>query len=337
MLRVPNTSQVAVFVAIAIALSLVLLPLQARARMLGVPDPFPTIQAGLDSAGAGDTVLVEHGIYCENLIWPDTPGIKLFANEQAPPESTVIDASNAEASAVRIATPMDYTTEIRCFVIRNGGGVNGGGLYCSAASPTISFNRFENDKVSSYGGGVYCQSSSARILSNTFAADSAAYGGAIASIGRSSPILRGNTIDSCHADQGGGVYSSNGGHIIDNTIMHCDGTGAGMYLSGIAVADSNTVSSNYGSGFHCTGTCTLSNNDISGNQWEGVYVTDGSSAHIAGNIIASNTTGIMVEHASPLIEANTIASNSIGISFCWGDGSQVGYNSICYNDIGVYT
>jgi predicted outer membrane repeat protein len=337
MIRVPKKSRVAVLVAVSIALFLVGLPAPTHGRILGVPDPFPTIQAGLDSAAVGDTVLVEHGVYYENLVWPDTPGIKLFANEQAPPESTVVDGSNAEAPAIRIATPMGHATEIRGFVVCNGSGVNGGGVYCSAASPTISLNRFVNNKVSSYGGGIYCQSSSAQVLANSFAADSALYGGAVAVIGLSSPTIRGNTIDSCHADQGGGIYAADGGFIVGNTITHCHGTGAGMYSSGTADADSNVISSNYGSGFYCTGSGMLRGNNISGNQWHGVQVTNGSSALITGNIIAFNDIGIVIEHAGPVIEANTINGNSIGISCCWGDGTDIGGNSLCGNGIGVYT
>jgi parallel beta-helix repeat protein len=306
-------------------------------KIITVPDDVPTIQAGLDSAAAGDTVLVNPDTYYENLIWPDTPAIKLYANEEAPPESTIVDGSNTEAPVIRIETLVDYTTEIRCFVIQSGSGHRGGGISCLAASPTITSNLFLDNKVASHGGGVYCTSASPRILFNTFRGDSAWYGGAIASTGRSWPTIRGNTIDSCHADQGGGIYLSDAGHIVDNDITNCEGSGAAVHLVGIATADSNTVSSNHSTGFHCTGSCTLSNNDIAGNAGDGVYLTEGSTAHVSANSVSHNGIGINIEHASPVVEANTIAFNTTGISCCWGDGIQIRFNSISNGEIGVYT
>ena len=53
--------------AAALATCLALVPRPALAAELRVPDQFPTIQAALDAAASGDTVLVEPGSYAENL------------------------------------------------------------------------------------------------------------------------------------------------------------------------------------------------------------------------------------------------------------------------------
>ena len=44
---------------------------------LNVPEDYTSIQSALNAAGTGDTVLVQPGTYTENIIWPETNGIKL--------------------------------------------------------------------------------------------------------------------------------------------------------------------------------------------------------------------------------------------------------------------
>jgi hypothetical protein len=71
------------------------------AEIINVPGDQPTIQAGLNMATYGDTVLVAPGIFVENIIWPDMNGIKLIGSGM---DSTVIDG-NYTASVIRFDTP----------------------------------------------------------------------------------------------------------------------------------------------------------------------------------------------------------------------------------------
>lgn len=63
------------------------------ANMLNVPAQHTTIQAALDNALAGDTILVQPGTYTENITWPAVNGIKLISAGDS--SNTIIDGNSS--------------------------------------------------------------------------------------------------------------------------------------------------------------------------------------------------------------------------------------------------
>ena len=114
------------------------------AAIIMVPDDQSTIQAAVDAAMSGDTVLVEPGVYLENLMISHksitlaslflTTGYNYYIS------NTIIDGDSS-GTVIRF---LDYTkTHLIGFTIRHGYTdifSTGGDIICCFASPTIENN-----------------------------------------------------------------------------------------------------------------------------------------------------------------------------------------------------
>ena len=110
-------------------------------QTIQVPADQPTIQAGIDAAANGDTVLVAPGTYYENI---DFKGKAITVTSSGGPTTTIIDGGNKDGFAtVTFHNGETRGSVISSFTIRGGGngiaGGNGeGGVYVNGASPTLA-------------------------------------------------------------------------------------------------------------------------------------------------------------------------------------------------------
>ena len=110
----------------------VLAAIPAAARTWHVPGDAPTIQAGIDSAGVGDDVLVAPGQYQEHDIVMK-PAI--WVHSEQGPGATTIDANGAGVGF--ICVDLDQRSTVEGFAILNGRAdgadqieASGGGVRC---------------------------------------------------------------------------------------------------------------------------------------------------------------------------------------------------------------
>ena len=142
------------------AVLLLLLPLPLLAATIHVPSQEPTIQAGLNAAGAGDTVLVGCGTYYEHDI--DMKSGVCVAGETGDPGCVVIDAQYlgrvfscigvGETTAIEGLTNSSGSIADVTFS-GNTAGSEGGGLYCYRCSPDATDVVFEGNHAGKDGGG----------------------------------------------------------------------------------------------------------------------------------------------------------------------------------------
>jgi len=231
------------------------------ADIIHVPGDYPTLQAGIDVAADGDTVLVVNGTWTgegnKNL---DFKGKAITVKSENGAKNCVIDCES-DGRGFYFHSGETETSVVDGFTIQNGSTGNtypdnrGGGIRCGNASPTIINNIIKNNSApgyKGYGGGISCFESSPMISNNTIRNNSAGYNaGGIVCWDNSSPTIENNTIMDNSADYGGGIscYLNSSPLLINNVIagnsvrwfggaIHCEND------SNLIITN-NTITGNY--------------------------------------------------------------------------------------------
>ena len=253
----------------------------ALADTIRVPEDQSTIQAAIHAASAEDFVVVAPGTYVENLY---ILGKRITLRSEKGAATTVIDGNRSGSVVILSGGEADLTV-LEGFTIRNGTGTDrgpdlgtcGGGVFCSAVSPTILDCRIIENRAD-MGGGIGCVQEATPTIAGTTIADNQAafHGGGIyadflttlaimsctisnndghyfgggfylygASVSAANCIVVGNL-----ADNGGGFYTGyhtslkvTFGTISENSAIGIDGTGGGVYADreSSAVLISNSI------------------------------------------------------------------------------------------------
>jgi len=227
----------------------------ADAAVINIPEDYDWIQTGIDSAGSGDTVLVQPGIYYETLVFHGA-GVTLASLYLLNPDpeyidSTIIDAARQQR-AIDFRHAGDSSAVLCGFTILNGGTSYGGGVYCAFSSPTLRDLVIENCQTYRMGGGIYCTQESRPLIINVrINGNSSPVGGGIGIAHNAHPTLinceiRGNTADNI----GGGIFIGHEfANITTDGVLIAEnhgGLGGGVYItdSPDVVLENVTISSN---------------------------------------------------------------------------------------------
>jgi hypothetical protein len=144
MSRIPSFLHFAAAMAIALPAS--------AANVIHVPSKdAPTIQAGIELAQDGDTILVAPGMYHEAI---DFLGKTITVESEAGAEKTIINATGLDTSVVTVASGEGEGTTLRGFTITGGAGMFGGGVLVLHADVSVQQCRIIDNHVSQHGGGM---------------------------------------------------------------------------------------------------------------------------------------------------------------------------------------
>jgi hypothetical protein len=329
-------------------------------QIIHVPADQPTIQAGINAANTGDTVLVDTGTYLENINFMGK-AITVASNfimdgDTNHINNTVINGSQPDdpdyGSVVTFMTGEDTTSVICGFTITGGTGMK---------APVYSAR---------VGGGIAFYDATAKILynkitGNLITSESNAWGGGIASIlqtGDYWTVIADNTIagNQCISvtgtAEGGGMEIVGSARICDNIIVNnqclCPSGGAdggGIYHGSIGTpADSLILINNWicnniltaantargGGVFAWFSHCiirqnTIINNSMTGNLTNGcgILLRESPSAAITGNMISHNS----VSTNNIYWGVGCMLSEPFQRSYCHRILSSSGPASISYN------
>ncbi len=314
--------------------------------ILNVPDDFPTIQVAIESAEDGDLVLVQPGIYEENIDFSgkDITVSSMFSETGDPRfiAETIIDACG-QGSVVSFVNGESEDAFLKGFTIRNGTGTNtyhehyrGGGIYCENSSePTIEYClitenhvTFEENRApgrdegpTMSGGGIACY--------------------------RSGPTIRCCMITDNHAGtRGGGVYIALQSYvrIYDCVISHntassgggiSGGSEAYLEMNGCIIFDNTAESYYYGEGGGiwiaegAVTNCRIYDNSAQ-NFGGGIFTALSQSPRIVKCAIFGNEAalggGITIFSGAAEIVNSTIYENcgdkAAGGIYYWGNGYE---------------
>lgn len=261
------------------------------------------IQAAINSASSGDTIVLNPGTYSENGIIITGKNLTLRAADGHGPSDTIIDG---KSSAPRIFAVTDTSSlTIENLALRNGRAGDGArgseGHWTSDAGP---------GGAGGNGGAIFSYGS-VTIITTTIIGCSAGNGGN----GGDGGWINGDGGNGGPGGNGGAIYSAGTVTIILSAISNCQaGTGGNGGIGGEDGDDASNGAGGNGGAIYSTGNVTLTNSEING-----CSAGNGTDGNLAGG--NGGNGGAIYSAGNVTLTTSAIIASSAGYGGKGGAGN----------------
>ena len=221
-------------------------------------NPLRTVQNAIYLANSLDSVIVDTGIYYENLVvWYENILLAsnyIFSGNSIDIQNTIIDGDSA--GTVVTFEYCSQATVLSGFTLRNGYENMGAGIICDYSDPVISNNAIVENIAGNHGGGIYLINSNPHIINCTVSRNVAAHiaGGLLCE--NSSPLIENSIFWGDLSDLGYEIFS-----FPDTPYTYCCNIQSGWPGDGNIDADPEFINPDNGNYFiHASSPCAPANN-----------------------------------------------------------------------------
>ena len=318
-------TRIRLVIAGAVALSFLVSVVPAFSTVIHVPEDLPSIQAGVDVASSGDTVLVAAGTYYEII---EMKGDVNLRSETGWADCVTIDGGGWTFGGVVQFTNLSGSPLLEGFTITNGGHH---GLEIYRTNAVIRNCLITENRTNTYGGGVYCHRGFPVFFDCVISENHAELlgGGVIASYDPGLAMTDCRIIRNSSGSSSGGLSSSSSSiftrcEFLENTAVF---SGGGLGLGGHEIfrdcrITGNRALSGGGGGIWCGGGQIFENCNIMDNSanWDGggVFIYEDKSpisnleffqCTISGNVSSGGDGGGIFSGGNPSFDQCRIWDN----------------------------